>query len=61
MTRDEAIAAAVEKLGAPAAEVTVEHCKGHDGTGWYAWYSELPSEGSVRVDVKRAARKRGER
>lgn len=33
-----------------ADEIAIRHGDGHSGLGWYAWFSEYPEEGSVRVD-----------
>lgn len=39
----------------PEVTVTVSHCKfAHGGPGVYAWFSELPEEGSVRLDEQPA-------
>lgn len=31
-------------------EITVSYTDGHSGPGWYAWFTEYPEEGSIRVD-----------
>lgn len=60
MTREQALARAREELGVgiedtrqrviDGEEIAVDYAEdGHSGPGWYAWFSEYPEEGSVRI------------
>lgn len=51
MSEQEAMAAAARLLGESEEAITVSFGEGADGEGWYAWLTEYPDEGSMRVDT----------